>query len=526
LRIPVLIACTVFVLLGTLLIPYLGIQNDEVAFVSSIYFPAPDYSLRIGHHLLPLMIQSYAGTLKTYLYWPLIRNLPPSPWLVRFPMLLAGALTIFLFYEFAATVAGPLAALIAALLLATDATYLLTTTVDWGPVALQHLLMVAGCLAIVRRRPALGAFLFGLAMWDKAVFVWALSGLAAGTVAVCLPQVRRVIPDKNTALRAAAAFLIGASPVLLYNVTRPNATMSSNGHISLADLPQKLYELEFAADGSGLFGYLVSDESSPQPKPPSTLAGRAAGWIRDHTGAHHASVFPYAALLAVLLAPLWWRLPARRAALFSIIFCIVAFAAMALTKGAGGAIHHTVLLWPFPQLLVGIALSAIRPQTASLAAAAVLLVSNLLVTNQYVVQFERNGANASFTDALNPLSAALSDSAHDTIYVIDWGMFDNVSYLHKGRLDLRPSQGPLLSAAPNADQQKEIADMLRNPRALFVGHAAAREEFSGVAEHLRTAAAAAGYEQGPVRTIADSNGRPVFELFRFQPKEISPSRRP
>lgn len=519
-----------FLLLGTIFLPYAGIENDEVAFVSPIYFRAAESSLVLGHHLFPLMIQSYAGTLKTVLYWPLIRNLPPSIFLVRFPMVLAGALTIFLFYEFASTVAGPLAALIGTVLLATDAIYLLTTTIDWGPVALQHLLMVAGCLAIVRHRPAWGFFLFGLAMWDKAVYVWALSGLTAGIAAVCIPQVRRYIPDRKTAMLAAAAFLIGASPFLYYNVSRPNATLSSNGHVSLADLSQKLTELRAAADGSGLFGYLVSDETSPQPKPAYTPQGRAAGWIRDHTGPHNSSYFWYAMLLSGLAAPLWWRSPSRRAAIFSIVFCVVTFAAMALTKGAGGAIHHTVLLWPFPQLLVGVALASIRPQWLCATVAAALVLSNLLVVNQYLVQFERNGAAGAFTDALNPLSMALTDAgsnpAHDAVYAIDWGIFDNLMYLHRARLELHPSAGPFVSATPSADDQKEIMAMLRDPHALFVDHVPAQEAFAGVGEHLKTFATAAGYEQGPVQAILDSNGRPVFELYRYQPKETGPSPRP
>ena len=67
-RVQVLLACAVFLLLGAFLISYAGLENDEVAFVTPIYFRAPNSSLAIGHHLFPLMIQSYAGTLKTYLY--------------------------------------------------------------------------------------------------------------------------------------------------------------------------------------------------------------------------------------------------------------------------------------------------------------------------------------------------------------------------------------------------------------------------------------------------------------------------
>ena len=42
------------------------------------------------------------------------------------------------------------AALFGTALLATDASYLLTVRWDWGPVALQHLCLIGGVLAIVR----------------------------------------------------------------------------------------------------------------------------------------------------------------------------------------------------------------------------------------------------------------------------------------------------------------------------------------------------------------------------------------
>ena len=96
---------------------------------------------------------------------------------VRLPMVLVGAVTILVFYKWAGIFAGPRGALLAAVLLATDPTFLLTDTFDWGPVALQHLLVVSGCFLIARGRLCWGAFLFGLALWNKAIFLWTLAGL-------------------------------------------------------------------------------------------------------------------------------------------------------------------------------------------------------------------------------------------------------------------------------------------------------------------------------------------------------------
>jgi hypothetical protein len=46
---------------------------------------------------------------------------------------------------------------------------------------------------------------------------------------------------------------------------------------------------------------------------------------------------------------------------------------------------------------------------------------------------------------------------------------------------------------------------------------AGREDFHGVDAHLDRFASMTGYRRELIRTIADSNGRPVFEIFRFTP---------
>jgi 4-amino-4-deoxy-L-arabinose transferase-like glycosyltransferase len=513
----VLLACCLFALAGVALIPYAGIETDEALFADPFYQPLPeDLRIRVFHHDVPLMVMSYIGTLKTLLYWPVLRVFTPSPFSLRIPVVLVGVLTILLFYRFAEAVADARAALFASLVLAADPMFLLADTFDWGPVALEHLLLATGCLTMARRRPALGCFFFGLALWNKAVFVWALAGLAAGAVVAYWPQLRRVAGDRRTVVRAACAFLAGSLPFLVYNIRHPNVTLESNAHFSFENFHLKLYNLRNTVDGSGLFGFIAREESAANPKAPASPLGRAAVWIRERAGAQRTSLFPYALVLAILAAPLWWRSPGRRAALFAMVFSAVTFLAMAVTRGAGGSVHHEVLLWPMPHLLVGVAAAALRPRWLAHAAGAVLVASNLLVMNQYIVQLERNGADIDFSDALYPLSDALSGQQDQTIYVIDWGMFDSLAFLHQGRLTLNGASAPFMAPEPNESERREIEAMLADPHGLFLTHVRSLEAYPGVGQRLDEAASAAGYAREFTRTIDDSNGRPVFELLRFR----------
>ncbi len=510
-------AAGLFVLLGLALVPYAGIEPDEGVFAKPYYgVLAEKYCITVFHHSIPLMVFDYAGALKTLLLWPVVSAFGPNAWSFRVPVILIGGLTIILFFLLAERMAGSRAALIASLLLATDPSFLLTDTYDWGPVALQHLLLVAGCLLIACRRPALGFFCFGLALWDKAIFVWALAGLVAGVLVAYLPQLRRAVADKKLIARSVLALLAGALPLIVYNINKPNATLRP-AHLSLEGFDAKVVSLNRTLDGSDLFlGVMVAPEWAARPKAPHSVAGRVAWFIREHLGAYHSDLMLYAIALAVLAAPIWWRTDGRRAALFAIAFSIAAFMTMAVIRYTGGA-HHVVLLWPMPQFLVGIAVAALRPRWLVVSAGAILIAANLLVVNQYIVQFERNGTWAFFTDAIYPLSDALSDSAGSTFYHVDWGMGDNLSVMHRGRL--RYQEIWQILPASGETPKPEIDAILADPHGVFLNHVPSEEYFKA-GDRLSALAQAAGYRKTTLRTIPDSNGRLEFEIYRFEPVSI------
>jgi hypothetical protein len=171
-----------------------------------------------------------------------------------------------------------------------------------------------------------------------------------------------------------------------------------------------------------------------------------------------------------------------------------------------------VLLWPFPQLFVAIAISSLRWKWAVACICTILVVPNLLVLNQYLVQFERNGADGPFTDASYRLSAALP--LNQTIYVLDWGIQYPLYVLHNGRLPM-PSVQEFFAPGVAAEQSRDAIKMMAAKDALFVTHSEKREFFVGMHKRFDDAAAAVGCRETSVQTIPDSNGRPVFRVFKI-----------
>src|SRR5215472_16940859 len=128
----------VFAATAFLFVPRLGIEADEAMIANGIYgHGAPLYSWRFGSAEVPVMLISYLGALKTWIYNPYFAVWPPSAISLRLPAVLVGVVTIWLFFNLLDRVAGRQAAWIGALLLATDTTFLLIETTDFGFVALQ-----------------------------------------------------------------------------------------------------------------------------------------------------------------------------------------------------------------------------------------------------------------------------------------------------------------------------------------------------------------------------------------------------
>jgi 4-amino-4-deoxy-L-arabinose transferase-like glycosyltransferase len=142
--------------LACMLIPHAGLESDEAVFGLATFGGLPrEFSISVFRHQFPLMIFYYAGSLKGLLYWPVLHLFGPNVWSIRLPMALAGAATVALTFDFVRHISSRTVAAIAALMLATDPCFLITNTFDWGPVAMEHLLLMSSLALFARRRPQL-----------------------------------------------------------------------------------------------------------------------------------------------------------------------------------------------------------------------------------------------------------------------------------------------------------------------------------------------------------------------------------
>ncbi len=481
------VLCVLFFAQGYLFVRQVGVQEDEVLFVSAILNPI-DAAGWFGK--LPIMILNYAGSFKALVYREIFRIVPPGVRSVRLPVLLLGTATVFLFFLFFRMTMGNAAALIATALLAADPIFVLTTVLDWGIDAVQHFLAAAALPLFVlfhrSRNPRYlkaACFLCGLALWDKVTFVWLLAGLAAGTWLVFGSEIRHHLKWRNFKL-ALVWMAMGAAPLIYFNVNQPAATIRESGGVRPPGL-ERAKIMYKSLDGSVLFGWLTRQEDGTPLREPQTAAERAGVALSKAVGNPEWHGLLFACIGSLLL----WRNRAVR-------FCAIAFAV-----GAAGT-HHIVLLWPLPQMMVAAALCAIprwKPAYA-MAAAAPLVIWCALVTNEYYARIVTRGNVPNWSDAIEPLREQLARTPTGGILALDSGILGPLRALGRGDLPLKYWK---------TEQARMLAE---NPSFVFVRYV----ERQGRDDEKFAALRNTGLREELVAEIADRNGRPVYRVARYR----------
>lgn len=479
-----------FVVLCCLFVTLLGPQHDEVLF-AGILLPPYEYthSLDWGGFEFLLMLDYYLGALKGWLYAPLVAWLPPNLWTLRIPVILMGAATIWLLYRMLERKAGYAAAACVSLLLAVDPVFILTTTFDWGPCALQRLLVVGLLVAAVAYydRPrwwmaAVAGLCAGLAVWDKLSAVWMLFGCGAAALPVYGREIWKLLKP-GAAAAFVAALLMGASPAIYANWGAWGQAAARNASLTDSTWAVKWHRLWISLDGSVLLPYLTRSAED---------VAHAEAWLL---------------VLLAAAVPLW-----RRELAWTLLALGLAAVAMFATRGGAAGAHHTALLWPLPQMAIGLAIGGwigSERKAASMAAAAMLLVAvapALGVTYQYYARITNQGSPVRWTDAAEGLEQNLRARRPARVYAMDWGILGPLRYLSGGKLPL--SYG---DSNPQA-----MRPLFGSPDYLFVARPEDSELVPGTRQRLHDYARTEGFTEQVLARVLDARGTPAFEIYRFR----------
>jgi 4-amino-4-deoxy-L-arabinose transferase-like glycosyltransferase len=478
-----------------------GIEADEALVANpAIYY---------WHHV-PLMLMSYMGALKAWFYLALFNIVRPGAVSLRVPTILFGAMAIWLFFLLVDRTVGRRAAWIVTLLLATDSMFVILEAIDFGPNALHFVLKLGAMLFLVRFHRdrsvwtlAAGFFLFGLGLWDKAIFAWVLFGISIATMVVFPRDVWRHLTLRNLAI-AAGSIVVGALPLIAYNIHRPLETFKANRGMTNDPFSHKAVLLERTMNGAALFGFFTSVETAPHLGQANTQLLKASQAISD--AAHQPTANFTIAALCVSCLGLFAR-ASRKAVLFGLLACAATWLPMVVTAGAGGAAHHVILLWPFQFLAIAAALAAVPWRSIAFTATLVLCVANLVVTNEYYWELVQNGPDIRWTDAIYPLERRLETLRSPDIYIVDWGIFETLNLLSDNSAPVR---------AVDWTNQENLRNIVSDPRAAFVAHTAKYAYFPQQRATLEDVAQSGGYEEVPIEIIYDRNGRATFDVFRFR----------
>lgn len=459
------------------------------------------------------MLMSYLGALKSWLYAPIFFFIDPTKESLRIPTLLLAAGTMIIGGILAGRIAGKTAGILLVWLLATDVTFLLTAVFDWGPVVLQNLFLVGGIFFVVewwRRQYAgnwmlfFGSLLFGLALWDKALFVWNLSAMAV-SVAILNPRaVLRTFRFKPLLLLT-LGLIIGAFPLIFFNLTTDRSTLGENAHVTLRDLAPKGKYLKRALDGVASETQLID------------LAVIAKNGMRPP-----ATVSSWRSLCFLIALPLGLILSAphvRRWIAFFVLSAGIAWFQAAITINAGGSIHHTVLIWPFLYIALALSISAIAEAATPRWIAILVFTAIGIVCIRGVQTINRTNRNLSsyshlvqWTDADAPLCNLLKNAGIKRIIAVDWGIANIIATETADRVSVIDETFELAAHRFDKDRFLNCASQ----DCLVVAHAPGRELFPVSAVFLQESMRPLPLNKIQLSTVSDSHGVPAFLVYRVK----------
>lgn len=417
-------------------LPMPGIQEDEALFLLPfLHGHPPLYSWTVGNVQVPLMLMDYIGALKTWIYWPIFRIWRPSILSIRLPVCFFSLLTVWILAEFLRRATGARVALLTALLLATDAPFVLTNVFDWGPVSLL-LLSTVLFLHLFRlfldrgKRFGLGAafLVAGIATWYKTLFLALVAAMALSCLLVFWERSRERMRASNV-LVAMLSFAIGVMPLIAFNLQRGGATFAAVHYLPAVAASEKLMMLQHTLDGRALEHYMFRSLPRENIKLNGAPLGELVAQWYERSSFHPASPLFPALLLALIALPFL-----RNSVLFSpLLFAWIAFgaaeAAILCYRDAGAGPHHTVLLYPAPQFIVAatawIFAERLRRPMMVWAIVLVIAAANLWLLRSYHEAGKQNGFSVYWTDGVGNLAGIIA-STHLPTAILDWGIQNGV----------------------------------------------------------------------------------------------------
>jgi hypothetical protein len=508
------------------------------------------YTIALGSRTWPLMVSQYVGPTTTYLLVAAFRIFGISAISVRATGVLIGLISLLLSWGFLKEYLDERVAGLSILLLAASPGFVFwSRMIAWVhfpllPIAIATIWLLFRWYSRRRGRYlVLAAFGLGFGLQTHIMFllVWGGLGLAWLLLSPWLGSGRGwrrwLWPWQITGMRVwalgALALIIGASPMLIYNLPAGGTIRYAGGRLASGE------SAKFRSWQDLVAAIPVSLRSLG-----ALLSG---GWFAHRIGALHQNLLALPAF-GLALALITW-LAVRRRLSYSparVAFCAILVLSMVLLRtlieGADG-IHHLLVVWPLPQVLFAVSVlsltdSTVRDLTLSssvlskrraLGLGALGLIAACLIGAEAWTTLASHRSLAQthgvgfFSDAIYTLAQDLEQSGAPQPIAMDWGFRRNLQVLTQNRVD--PPEWFTYSRPPGPEFEGYVADLIsRYPDALYLFHVPEYTAFQGHWELFEEAAYR--HHRSPVlwKTYYQRNGQPIFQVYTLKttPRLLEP----
>lgn len=476
---------------------------------------------------LPIMIIPYIGPVKTLAHIPVLALLGISPVTVRLLPVLVCLVSVLLAWILCRALWDRWVANATILLLALDPAWVYALTRDVGPASLAVLLKLVAVLLGFRwwrtgGLASLGgaAFALGLGVSHKVDFLWVVAGLLLPLAILALRGLRERLSARPaaSALVAVGSFLVGAVPVVAFNVATGGRTFAPflrdllvtgrSQHLGrfVPAIRTRLEQMWGLLSGGEVHGLFFG---SPGP-----AAGES--WILA------PSLAVAVAVVFLSVREIHDRLVAGRrgdrptaGVLLHLLIVLVASSFSPWEFNS----HHLLTLWPVPPLLVALALRdlapAVAPSSPIRRGAAVLLVTVVLASQLTIVvgidrRLRSTGGVGFWSDAIYRLAEDLEER-REPVVLLDWGFTNNLIVLTEGRLPMVPAYREMWRHEPSP----ELFGPYVAEGSLYLLHSPEFSRYPVVHRYLRELTARKGLVQKTVERYHQRDGRELYRLIRL-----------
>jgi len=487
---------------------FAGLAKDFVVGEKRLHMPGCERPIFFGRPC-PTFVQPYLGALKSWMLIPAFALFGASTAVLRLTTLFWALLALFVFMLAAWRALDLRVALISGILLVVDPNYFFLGLLDWGASISAFLCRcLAFWLALLwwQRRNLLYLFLaslfLGLGVFNKVDFLVFISATSIAAVCVYGRPIWTALRARLSIVTIAClGFLLGAG-VMILKIGRI-VSLTTTGHIStwLRELSEKLHTLVAMYDGS-YFHRLMH------------IGGIFEKMYDQPAGVH--ALLGLILALAIIAAAIFVR---ERNVIRMIGFLLVSL--LLITVGVlilPGAvrIHHAILAFPFPQLIIAATCAflwdresskSIRRVTRTTIAAAILILigSDLLAISRTETLLTETGGRGRWSDAFDRFCGENKNRSDLVIASLDWGFNEQVAFL--------TDQPKLVEPVWGFPQYQDLPPLPRQPQYIYLAHPAEYSLFRYDLVYLQ--ALRGGGENVEIRPYSDRQGQVVFYTIRF-----------